>query len=172
METIPIAVNPDPMRSLGLVMEMGRVTAVQADSLAAAAGIRPGDRIVEPGGDPMTLPDRLAREAGKTINLKVERGKDRETVVCRVRLREPTEMAPSIYINSPLAAPALGVSYRVLNKVAGVVEGEPRRAGRAEAGRRDSSGQADFARRGGASQTEGRSDRGGLDRRPTRLVRR
>jgi regulator of sigma E protease len=124
-EEVPIAVNPDPMRWFGLVMEMGPVTAIQPDSPAAAAGIRPDDVIVQPGGDPITLPDRLAREAGKTVEMKLKRGKEKEPVVCSVRPRQPAEISPSTYRNSPLGVPALGVAYRVLNKVAGVEKGSP-----------------------------------------------
>ena len=39
------------MRTLGLVMKMGEITAVQAGSPAAAAGIRPGDRITSSTAD-------------------------------------------------------------------------------------------------------------------------
>jgi regulator of sigma E protease len=122
---IEVTVEPDPMRDLGLVMAMGSVTAVQADSPAATAGIQPGDHIVQPDGDPMTLPDRLARQAGKTVELKLERGKNKEAVVCSAQLREPPEIIPSMFRNSPVAIPALGVTYRVLNKVDRVVEGSP-----------------------------------------------
>ena len=64
-ERITIPVAPNPMRELGLVMKMGEITAVQDGSPAAAAGIKPGDRITQidggPVGDPMRLPDRLNR---------------------------------------------------------------------------------------------------------------
>ena len=122
---IKVPVEPQPMRDLGLVMTMGPVTAVQKDSPAEAAGIKPGDRLVEPNGDPMTLPDRLARQAGKTIQLKLEREKSKEPIVCSVQLRRPTETVPSVFRDSPVAVPALGIAYRVLSKVDRVIAGSP-----------------------------------------------
>jgi regulator of sigma E protease len=121
---IETTVDPEPMRHLGLVMAMGTITAVQADSPAKAAGIKPGDRLLD-AGDPMTLPDRLARQAGKTIELKLERGEKKEPIVCSVRLREPTELTPSVFRNSPVGVPALGIACRVLSKVEQVLKGSP-----------------------------------------------
>jgi regulator of sigma E protease len=108
---------------LGLVMGMGEITAVQAQSPAADADIQPGDRILDPDGDPMTLPDRLSRQAGKTIELKLERGK--KTKTCSVRLRQPDAIASSNFPNSPVEAAALGAAYRVLNRVERVIPGSP-----------------------------------------------
>jgi regulator of sigma E protease len=121
---VETAVEPEPMRDLGLIMATGTITAVQAGSPAESAGILPGDRLFDPG-DPMTLPDRLARQAGKTIELKLEREKGKEPIVCSVRLREPAELTPSVFRNSPVGVPALGIAYRVLNKVERVTEGSP-----------------------------------------------
>ena len=68
---------PRPMRTLGLVMKMGKITAVQADSPAAAADMRAGDFITaidgQPPADPMRLPDELRRRAGETITLAISR---------------------------------------------------------------------------------------------------
>jgi regulator of sigma E protease len=120
---LTIPVEPQPLRMLGLVMGMGSITAVQAHSPAAAAGIRPGDRIVDPDGDPMTLPDRLRRQAGKTVELKIEREKEVRTY--SVRLRQPDDAALADFFDSPVAAAALGVAYRVLNRVERVMPGSP-----------------------------------------------
>jgi regulator of sigma E protease len=125
VEHLTMPVEPEPMRDVGLVMKMGPVTAVQADSPAAAAGIERGDRLVQPDGDPMTLPDRLARQSGKTIELKFERGENKELIVRSVRLREPPEKSPSVFRNSPVGVPALGVAYQVLNEVDRVIKGSP-----------------------------------------------
>jgi regulator of sigma E protease len=123
---VTTAVEPQPLRHLGLIMTMGPITAIQAGSPAEAAGIEPGDRLVEPG-DPVTLPDRLAHRAkpGEMIQLKLKRGEKKEPIVCSVRLREPNELAPSLFRNSPVAVPALGIAYRVLNKVDQVLPGSP-----------------------------------------------
>ena len=71
-----------PCDALGLVMKMGPITAIQADSPAAAAGLAPGDVIEKIDGstdfDPMTLPDQLRRRAGKTVELTIRR-KDAKT---------------------------------------------------------------------------------------------
>jgi regulator of sigma E protease len=121
---IKSAVEPQPLQHLGLIMKMGPITSIQAGSPAEAAGIKPGDRLIEPG-DPMTLPDRLARQAGKTIQLKLKREEGKEPITCSVQLREPNELAPSVFRNSPVGVPALGIAYRVLNEVERVIEGSP-----------------------------------------------
>ncbi|HLA84694.1 MAG TPA: PDZ domain-containing protein, partial [Thermoguttaceae bacterium] len=85
-EELLIHVVPRPMRDLGLVMEMGPVTAIQKGSPAALAGLKPGDRLTaldgSPVGDPLTLGDRLWKQVeraaadGKsppTVTLTVER---------------------------------------------------------------------------------------------------
>lgn len=105
-------------------MGMGKVTAVQANSPAAGAGIVPGDRIGDPAGNPMVLPGWLRRRAGKTVDLKVQQEGAGEPRVERVRLRRPIEFAPPAY-NSPVSSSALGVAYQVLNRVDRVIEGSP-----------------------------------------------
>jgi regulator of sigma E protease len=99
---------------------------VQADSPAAKAGIQAGDTLVAadgPLGDPMTLPDRLSRQAGKTVKVEVKRGK--ETKTYSIQLRRPEIVGSSFSPNSAIEAAALGVAYRVLNQVDRVIPGSP-----------------------------------------------
>ena len=76
-ETLTLNMPPNPRRTLGLVMKMGPITAVQHDSVAEQAGLRPGDLIVavdgQPAGDPITLPERIRRLAGSEVQIEVER---------------------------------------------------------------------------------------------------
>ena len=111
-------------------MKMGEITAIQAGSPAAAAGIKPGDRITQidggPVGDPMTLPDRLNRRAGKTVELTLERKGEKAPMDVSVRLRQPDRMlAPPTFATAPLAVSSLGVAYHVLNEVERVMQGSP-----------------------------------------------
>ena len=99
---------------------------MQADSPAAAAGIRPADLIVKVDGksvdDPLTLPGQLNPAAGKIVNLTIRR--KGETLVVPVRARRPVEFSPSEE-DSPIAVPSLGIAYRVLNQVDHVIDGSP-----------------------------------------------
>jgi regulator of sigma E protease len=124
--TIPVA--PNPMRTLGLTMKMGKIAAVQANS-PAAADIGPGDQILEvdgaPVGDPMTLPDRLNAAAGKTVELTIQRkGADAPSVVS-LQARAPIDVSSTRLFDSPVAISSLGIAYRVLNDIGAVVEGGP-----------------------------------------------
>ncbi len=135
-ERLAIEVAPRPMLRLGLVMEMGPITAVQDGSPAARAGLAPGDRIKAidgaAPGDPMTLPDRLralagqptsAENAGKTITLRVKRND--KTLDVPVTLRQTNAFETPYWPDSPVTVPALGVAYQVLNTVASVVPNSP-----------------------------------------------
>ena len=121
-----------PMRTLGLVMKFGGITAVQEHSPGKAAGIRAGDRLLkidgrEVGGDmpldPMMLPKQLADRAGQTVELTLERdGKSYETSAV-LRAQEFNEFAAAD--DGPVPVPALGLAYAVENQVAAVVPGSP-----------------------------------------------
>ena len=129
-ERLTIELLPRPMKRLGLVMGMGQITAVQENSPAAAAGIKPGDLISkidgQAPGDPMTLPDRLRQLAPKTVKLTVQREKGKPPVELSATLRQPaTFEVPIDDTNWPVTADALGIAYRVENRVDAVIADSP-----------------------------------------------
>jgi regulator of sigma E protease len=125
------------MRWLGLVMGMGPVTAIQADSPAAAADIRVGDfvRTIDGKsvGDPLRLPDRLRGRAGETVKLGILRD-GKESLEISVKLRETDAFYPPLGDDSPVAIPALGLAYRVSNRVQEAAAGTPAAAAGLKAG--------------------------------------
>jgi regulator of sigma E protease len=130
-EELTIRVAPNPVRRVGLVMEMGSIVAVQEGSPAATAGILADDKLVaidgEDPGDPMTLPDRLRRreQANPKATLTIQRRGVEEPLNLDVTLR-PTESFDSFVLpDSPVAVPSLGVAYSVGNRIAKVLAGSP-----------------------------------------------
>lgn len=122
-ERVAIAVEPNPMRHLGLSMKMGRVTAIQANSPAASTNIHRGDIITSPSGDPMMLPETLRRTAGTPVEMTLTAAGNEATKKVSVTPREPTEITYAADYNGPMAAAPVGVAYRVLNEVANVWPG-------------------------------------------------
>jgi regulator of sigma E protease len=131
---VTIDVPPNPMRRFGLEMEMGEICAIQKDSPAAAAGLKPGDiiRMIDGKqigdaavGDSLTLPDRLRRRAGETVNLTIECEDEKAAHEVQVKLSEADAYLQPLDEGSPMAVPALGIAYRVLNRVRAVVPGSP-----------------------------------------------
>jgi regulator of sigma E protease len=119
-------VPPQPRRVLGLQMQMGKITAVQADSPAAKEGLQADDFILtiagEPPGDPLTLPERLRELAkeGQPVSIKISRtksGEKEETLEKAITLRDPQWYEEPRASGSPMSAPALGIAYKVLNIV-------------------------------------------------------
>ncbi len=141
-EMVDITVNPRPVKALGLVMEMGPVTAVQVDS-PAAGKIKPGDQIEalakagedgELAFDPVTLPDDLRRmaEDGGDVELTLRRkstadGKlqDAESLSLPLRRVEWAEGSLGGNENDPIVTTALGVAYAVSSVVDRVEPGSP-----------------------------------------------
>ncbi|MBI3837247.1 MAG: site-2 protease family protein [Planctomycetia bacterium] len=129
---LDIDLPPRPMHRLGLVMNMGKITAVQADSPAIKAGLQADDFIVSIDGqsslDPMRLPDELRRRAGETITVAISRqgpsGQD-ETLEKLVTLRDPAWPEESLTPGSPVSVPAMGITYKVLNIVHQTEKGSP-----------------------------------------------
>lgn len=128
-ESIEIQVPPNPMRRLGLVMTMGEISAIQAGSPAAEAGIKPGAKIhkidLQPPaereqppklvgpGDPMTLPDRIRRRAGELIVLLLEG--DQQSKYIRLGPADRYDGQPDD--DGLVSVPELGIAYQVLNRV-------------------------------------------------------
>lgn len=131
-EQLSVAVPRAPVMDLGMVMEMGPITAIQEDSPAAAAGIQPGDLILRidgrPPEDPMFLPEWFRRraETNPQVVLTVQR-EEQKTVDVPVRLRHTDRYDPPVLEveGSPPSIPALGIAYRVENRVQRVIQGGP-----------------------------------------------
>ncbi len=144
-QRLTVRVAPNRMRRVGLVMALGEIVAVRKNSPAALArakgmpddfpvGLRPGDLILEIRNqedeqplelDPVTLPEQLRRLAGKPVTVVVRRQGNQELEFPNVVLEPPgwVDLSPSL--GSPLGAPGLGICYRVVNRIVGVVPGSP-----------------------------------------------
>jgi regulator of sigma E protease len=129
METsklVDVAVPTQPMRSMGLVMTMGEIVAIQ-DGSPADGKIKVHDRILKIDGkpidDPMRLPDRLRSRAGDTITLSVQR--EGSPIDVPVTLRRVDWFEQPTREKNPLSISELGIAYRVLNRVDRVISGSP-----------------------------------------------
>ncbi len=139
-DEIPIDVAPTPLRRLGLVMAMGDITGVRPGSPAAVMGLKSGDQIAEitphkAGAkitlDPISLPDELLRlslekdPSDRLVDIDVVRNGAKKQRIENVELRAPETSGTPRATDEPMAAPALGIAYRVLNNVAGVLPDTP-----------------------------------------------
>lgn len=136
-----ITVEPNFVRSLGLVMDIGEVTAVQnscpaqqaVDANNTVTPILPKDRILAVDGaefDPVRLPDIVTAKAGSPVQLTLLRPSktgDKEIVVKVTPERTPTWIMDesSQRGDIPMCIPSLGIVYKVLPTVRSVTEGFP-----------------------------------------------
>ncbi len=126
-QQVDIEVQPNPARELGIVMKIGKITAIQKDSPAAKSGIQVGDVIEqvsgEPVGDPMTLTDRLRRLIGQSVAITVTRGDESHTL--NVVPQVPQTTTGQIQDGAPMSSEEIGIAYEVLNRVHDVVANSP-----------------------------------------------
>ncbi|RIK80845.1 MAG: hypothetical protein DCC67_08825 [Planctomycetota bacterium] len=139
---LDITVDPRPVKSLGLVMKLGEIVAVEENSPAAKAGLKAGDRIksISAAGqaeqpaaaaisdDPMKMSEDLRQLAESDGQVQVtlaganggEPGEAKLIALRRVEwLEEP------LATEDPMSAPALGIAYRVSSTVERVEPGSP-----------------------------------------------
>lgn len=134
---VDLHVEKNPFRSLGLVMDIGKISAIQANSPASLKGLRVGDKLTHvivdgkerPIGtdlDPMQLPDYFASLHGKPIKIRVNRevpnaGVSPEVIELTPDNRPGWIERPQGWIDGasdlPLPVPAIGVAFHVLHHV-------------------------------------------------------
>jgi len=130
-----ITIPPAPMRSLGFWMQIGPVVSLQDGSIAAEAGLKPGDVIrsvddltVGEDIDPLRLPNYFADKAGETVKITIHRqeagpGGDETKDLEIVPEDKPGWSEVPAMMNAPLPIPAIGAAFRVSPRIAKVLEG-------------------------------------------------
>ncbi|MHB8866698.1 MAG: site-2 protease family protein, partial [Pirellulaceae bacterium] len=130
-ERFEVTVPPNPLRRVGLQLEIGPVEAVRKESPAAKAGVQVGDvfkRIAgQPIGDPLVLPQRLETWVGQEVDVEVERneGLERSTVQLQITLEPRYRFDQALLPGSLIAIESMGVAYAVKNTVVDVESGSP-----------------------------------------------
>ena len=128
-EEFHVVLAKNPLRTLGLNMGMGPITAIQDGSIAEQAGFKVGDRVLtingQDVGDPLTLHDQLRRLAGKETVLGIEKEGSNQPTTITVTPQQPTMLHLGVGSSDSLAAGALGFAYSIENTVASVVPGSP-----------------------------------------------
>jgi regulator of sigma E protease len=123
-ELVDITVGARQFRTLGLRMTSGSITAVQADTPAAAAGLQAGDKIARVNGrsvgtdiDPLRLPNVLAELHGQPVEIVITRqnktGGDEEKTITLVPDNRPGWLEQPEQEGEPLSIPAIGVAFHV-----------------------------------------------------------
>jgi regulator of sigma E protease len=121
-----VEMPPAPTLTLGLVMPMGKIVAVQDNSPAAAAKIQPGETIEKVSAkgagsdgksfdDPLKLPEdlrRLAEQGGEvTLTLRAEGAGATHDVT--IPLRKVDRIEEVLGADDPVSIPALGLAFQV-----------------------------------------------------------
>ena len=140
-ENVDIRVGTNNFHTLGISMEIGKISAIQKGSPAEKNGLQEGDKItyVLADGkelaigvdlDPLRLPDFLDRYVGQEVLLKVKREvQGSEPKMVDVRLipddRPSWIEKPRFESESALSIPSIGIAYHVLHHVVAVQPGGP-----------------------------------------------
>jgi len=123
-ESIEVRLAPDPMKTLGLVMRMGPITAVQSGSPASTVDLQPGDVLEtidgQPIGDPVTLPQRFDRLAAEQRSVTLGRVRDGERRDVQVPLRAAQWYGRPDMMRTPMGAPSLGIAYEIVPRVTAI----------------------------------------------------
>ncbi len=124
---VDVELPPVPVRTLGLVMTAGPITAVQDGSPADDADLRAGDKIVsideQPLGDPLRLPTELGKRVGQSIKLKIKR--DDKELDKELKLVDRPWPEESSQPGTSISVPAAGFALKVTNVVQQVVDSSP-----------------------------------------------
>ena len=135
--TREIVLKAASFHSLGAWMDLGTISNVREGSIAAAAGLKVGDKIVRVAGqevgtdlNPLRLPDVFADAAGTDVEVEIRRqepGSGDKTLTLSLVPRDiPGWVArPQVRPSEPLAIESLGIALPIIPRVVHVVPGSP-----------------------------------------------
>ncbi len=135
-ELVSIMVAPQPFRTLGLRMDIGKITDLRRESPAVRAGLQVGDKITQINGekvgrnlDPFGLTEYFSDRAGEEVTVTVSRevaGREPETKEFRLTPDPRAAWSePPEYLHSPLSVPSIGIAYHLIPTVYSVDERGP-----------------------------------------------
>ncbi|MDP7276020.1 MAG: site-2 protease family protein [Planctomycetaceae bacterium] len=133
---MPIRVPARRFRTLGLSMDIGRITAIQDKSPADLAGIKVGDKLITVNGrdvgkdvNPLELPNDFARLQGEKVEIEVLReqptGEPQTVKVSVTPENRPGWLDRPETPNVSLSIPALGIACHCTVNVLAVVPDSP-----------------------------------------------
>lgn len=127
-ETVTVSVAPQPYKSLGMQMDIGKISAVRPGSPAEAVGLQPGDKLAKIDDraigdeiDPFRLPELFAEKVGQPVVLSVSR----EVKGSEPQLHTLTvtpEATPGFvehpgFRGSPISVTSVGFAYHLIPTV-------------------------------------------------------
>ena len=131
-ETVELTLPPVHFLDFGLRLAAEPISAIRAGSPAAAAGFRPGDRIVKVNGaddfDPMRLPNLCLDNAGKPMTFEIERaatGGERKTQSIVVTPDDTPPWMQGVIVGDLLDIPGMGFCLSVSPRVLAVKPDSP-----------------------------------------------
>ncbi len=123
---VEVEIPAVPVKTLGVDFEIGPIASIRKDSVAEAAGLKAGDKILAIDGEPVTnalqLPSVIASKAGKTIELKVLRDvvtTGSEQTFQLTASEKPQFNTISLF-GGVMTLGTLGIAYEVTNVVSSV----------------------------------------------------
>ena len=133
---VQVKLAPAPVKTLGLRLELGKITAIRNDSPAAKSGVKIGDRLVKVNGndvglnlDPQRLPVFFYENRDKPIPIVVQReiaGGEPETHELTVTSDGTLPWSePAFDPSSPMSIPGLGLAFQFLPTILSVDAGGP-----------------------------------------------
>ena len=133
---VQIKLAPAPMKTLGLQLALGKITAIRVESPASKAGLQIGDRLVSIEGqdvglklNPQQLPLHFYEHRGQPQRVVVQRevaGGEPQTHELTVTADDTLPWSePAFGAGSPMSIPGLGLAFQFLPTILSVEEGGP-----------------------------------------------
>ncbi len=126
-ELVTIKVAPNRFRSIGLSMDIEKITAVEKGSPADKAELLTGDKIIRVDGqdvgntlDPVELPDYLQKKHGQLVEIVYTReiGGTKKEFTATLTPRNRSGWTDQFEVaGSPLSAPSIGVTFQITSQV-------------------------------------------------------
>lgn len=134
--SLSVTLPPQPVKTLGIRLELGKITTIRENSPASRSGLQVGDRLVKINGqdvglhlDPQSLPLYFYENRNTPIPVQIQR----EVAGGAPEMHDLTVTAddtlpgiePAFRPGSPMSIPSLGLAFQFLPTIRAVDEGGP-----------------------------------------------